>query len=122
MRVLFWNINGISRKEAKYKLYELVKEFKPDIIGLAEPRVACSARFRRSLKINGFSSEIIHNSVDNNIVNLWILSSSSMMVPVVINNPRQAITVSVDGVHISFIHAGYLQVTRRQLWQQLDIG
>ncbi|XP_026455672.1 uncharacterized protein LOC113356677 [Papaver somniferum] len=76
MRVLFWNINGVARDVAQDKLKELIREFKPDIFGIAEPKVPCSAG-------------------------------------------KQAITVEVDGVHVSFVHASYIQVTRRSLWQQL---
>ncbi|XP_026433434.1 uncharacterized protein LOC113330842 [Papaver somniferum] len=45
MRVLFWNINGVAREAARDKLKELIKEFKPDIFCIAEPKVYCSDKF-----------------------------------------------------------------------------
>ncbi|XP_026458497.1 uncharacterized protein LOC113358992 [Papaver somniferum] len=96
MHVLFWNINGVSRRYDRVELYELVKEHKPDIIGLAEPRFACSPRFKRKLNIIGFSSNIIHNSNNDTVGNIWVMWSSSLPDPVV--------------------------VTRRSLWQQLGLG
>lgn len=45
MRVLFWNINGFSRDESRDKLKELLRDFKPDVFCLAEPKVHCTLNF-----------------------------------------------------------------------------
>ncbi|XP_026435777.1 uncharacterized protein LOC113333560 [Papaver somniferum] len=52
------------------------------------------------------------------MANLWICYLDGLTHSVV-NMSRQAITISVEGVHIYFVHASYIQVTRRRLWQQL---
>ncbi|XP_026377979.1 uncharacterized protein LOC113272344 [Papaver somniferum] len=122
MRVLFWNINGIVCDEAQTKLRELIKEFKPDIIGIAEQKVSVSSRSVRRFCIDGFSSSIIHNSTDTCIGNLWVIWSLSVVDPVVVNCSKQTIIVGVDGVHISLVHAISLQTSRRNLWRQLDMG
>ncbi|XP_026443830.1 uncharacterized protein LOC113343977 [Papaver somniferum] len=121
MRVFFWNINGVSREEARCKLHELVKEFKPDIFCLAEPKVSCSNIFIRRLKLNGYDTNVIHNSSDYSISNLWVFTSTELDISVVVNMSRQTISISVDGVCITFVHASYLQVTRRRLWEQLNM-
>ncbi|XP_026399736.1 uncharacterized protein LOC113295619 [Papaver somniferum] len=122
MRVLFWNINGIVRDEVQFKLKELVKSFKPDIIGIAKPRVVVSSRSMRHFKIDGFNSSIIHNSTESSIGNLWVMWSLNYSEPVVLNMSRQAITIDVDGVYISMVDASSIQTTRRNFWRQLDMG
>ncbi|XP_026400459.1 uncharacterized protein LOC113296367 [Papaver somniferum] len=119
MRVLFWNINGVARDAAQCKLRELIREFKPDIFCLAEPKVHCSVGFGNRLQLEGFYPHVIHNAAASRIANMWICYLNGI-VPSVINRSKQAITVEVDGVHISFVHASYVQVTRRRLWQQLN--
>ncbi|XP_026455082.1 uncharacterized protein LOC113356225 [Papaver somniferum] len=122
MRVVFWNINGIVRDEAQGRLRELVKEFKPDIIGIVEPRVSVTSRSVRRFSIQGVNNSIIHNSTNSRIGNLWVMWSLNIADPVVLNCSHQAITISVNGVHISIVHASSDQVTRRALWNQLDMG
>ncbi|XP_026448006.1 uncharacterized protein LOC113348446 [Papaver somniferum] len=87
MRVLFWNINGVAREAAHCKLKELIREFKPDVFCLAEPKVCYLDSIR----------------------------------PSILNRSKHAIYIEVDGVHISFVHASYVQVIRRSLWQQLNL-
>ncbi|XP_026400448.1 uncharacterized protein LOC113296356 [Papaver somniferum] len=120
MRVLFWNINGVAREAAQSKLCDMIREFKPDVFCLAEPKVACSANFRRRLQMEGYSQNVIRNASFSHVANIWICFLDGL-VPSVVNRSRQAITIAVEGVHISFIHASYVQVTRRRLWQQLDL-
>ncbi|XP_026442655.1 uncharacterized protein LOC113342278 [Papaver somniferum] len=50
---------------------------------------------------------------------MWSLGIAD---PVVVNFSKQAITIGVDGVHISLVHAISVQTTRRNLWRQLDMG
>ncbi|XP_026400442.1 uncharacterized protein LOC113296351 [Papaver somniferum] len=90
MRVLFWNINGVARESTQCKIRDLIRDFKPEIFCLAEPKVACSSSFRRRLHME-------------------------------VNMSKQAITIEVEGVHISFVHASYVQTTRRSLWHQLNL-
>ncbi|XP_026399711.1 uncharacterized protein LOC113295594 [Papaver somniferum] len=118
MRVLFWNINGVARTTAHSKLRELIRDFHPEVFGLAEPKVACSANFGRRLISEGYSSFIINNSANSGIANLWVCYKDGLHVSVV-NSSKKAITIAVDGVYISFVHASYIQTTRRRLWQQL---
>ncbi|XP_026448145.1 uncharacterized protein LOC113348541 [Papaver somniferum] len=122
MRVLFWNINGFVRDEAQCKLKELVKDFRPDIIGIVEPMVSVSSRSICRFRIDGFNNSIIHNSTDSCIGNLWVMWSLNVSDPVVLNCSKQAITIGVDGVHISFVHASSVQTTRRNLWNELNMG
>ncbi|XP_026399691.1 uncharacterized protein LOC113295576 [Papaver somniferum] len=120
MRVLFWNINGFARDESRCKLQELLKEFKPDIFCLAEPKVHCTLTFLRGLYVDGYKKEVIHNSVGRSKGNLWIFWSMDIVTPVAVNSSRQATTIKVEDVFISFIHASCFQVTRRSLRQQLS--
>ncbi|XP_026399701.1 uncharacterized protein LOC113295584 [Papaver somniferum] len=118
MRVLFWNINGVARDVAQDKLKELIREFKPNIFGIAEPKVPCSAGFRYGLLREGYSSHVINNASSSSIANIWVCYSNTLNISIV-NVSKKAITVEVDGVHVSFVHASYIQVTKRSIWQQL---
>ncbi|XP_026420074.1 uncharacterized protein LOC113316056 [Papaver somniferum] len=120
MRVLFWNINGVARDVAQDKLKELIRDFKPDLFCLTEPKVHCSAAFGNGILREGFSPHVIHNVSSSSVANLWVCYSNTIS-PSIVNVIKQAITIEVDGVHVSFIHARYIQVTRRRLWQQLNI-
>ncbi|XP_026383915.1 uncharacterized protein LOC113279433 [Papaver somniferum] len=122
MRIFLWNINGIVREEAQCKLKELVKEFKSDIIGIAEPRVYLSSRSMCRFQVDGFNNSIIHNSTVTTIGNLWVMWSMNLPEPVVLNVSRQAITISVEVFYISLVHVSSIQDTRRNLWRQLNIG
>ncbi|XP_026417280.1 uncharacterized protein LOC113312758 [Papaver somniferum] len=95
MRVLYWNINGIARHAARCKLQDLLKEFKPDIFCIAEPKVYCTVRFMQGLHIDGYKKEIIHSS-------LVFLKGTS----------------GFSGRMI-WLHRCF-QVHRRRLWQQLS--
>ncbi|XP_026443729.1 uncharacterized protein LOC113343830 [Papaver somniferum] len=120
MPVLFWNINGFACDESRCKLQELLKEFKPDIFCLAEPKVHCTLTFLRGLYVDGYKKEVIHNLVGRSKGNLWIFWSMDIATPVMVNSSRQAITIKAEDVFISFVHASCFQVTRRSLRQQLS--
>ncbi|XP_026459757.1 uncharacterized protein LOC113360464 [Papaver somniferum] len=120
MRVLFWNINGVARDAAQCKLRELIREFKPDVFCLAEPKVYCSVAFGNRLQLKDYSSLVIHNATANSIANLWVCYLDSIR-PSILNRSKHAISIEVDGVHISFVHASYVQFNRRRLWKQLNL-
>ncbi|XP_026399658.1 uncharacterized protein LOC113295544 [Papaver somniferum] len=120
MRVLFWNINGVARDASQCKLKELFREFKLDVFCLAEPKVHFSVAFGNRLQLEGFSSHVIHNATTNSIANLWVCYLDSIRTSI-LNRSKQAISIKVDGVRISFVHASYVQVTRRRLWHQLNL-
>ncbi|XP_026448377.1 uncharacterized protein LOC113348737 [Papaver somniferum] len=121
MRVLFWNVNGVSKVEAGLKLRELVKEFKSVLMCIAEPKIPYSDGVMLRLNLAGFFKKAVHNSTSSSIGNLWILWSEDIDEPVVLNMTRQAITVKTEGVFISCVHASYIQVFRRRLWSQLSV-
>ncbi|XP_026433404.1 uncharacterized protein LOC113330807 [Papaver somniferum] len=120
MRVLFWNINGVARDVAQDKLKELIRDFNPDLFCLVEPKVHCSAAFSNGLLREGFSSHVIHNASSSSVANIWVCYLNTIS-PSIVNVIKHAITIEVDGVHVSFVHASYIKVTRRRLWQQLNI-
>ncbi|XP_026442635.1 uncharacterized protein LOC113342252 [Papaver somniferum] len=118
MRVLFWNVNGVAKVEAGLKLRDLVYEYKPVVLCIAEPKIHYSDSVMLRLYLISFTKTAIHNSTSS-LGNFWILWSEEIEEPVVINMTRQAITVKTEGVMISFVHASYIQVFRWRLWSQL---
>ncbi|XP_026450923.1 uncharacterized protein LOC113351073 [Papaver somniferum] len=86
-----------------------------------ESKIPCSEGVIAGLGLRGFENKAIHNSTVGSIGNIWILWKDVFDQPEVINTSRQAITIKVDGVFMSFVHASYIQVFRRRLWQQLSL-
>lgn len=63
---------------------------------------------------------VIHNSTDTAKRNIWLFRHSSLTKPVFISSSNQAITVKVGDVMVTGIHAVFLTVDRRQLWEKLQ--
>ncbi|XP_026399714.1 uncharacterized protein LOC113295597 [Papaver somniferum] len=121
MIVLYWNVNGVSKVKAGLKLRELVREFRPVIICIAEPKIPYADGVMLRLNLDGFVKKAIHNSSSSSIGNLWILWSEDIEEPMVLNSTRQDVTVKNEGVFVSCVHASYIQVFRRRLWCQLAV-
>ncbi|XP_026383956.1 uncharacterized protein LOC113279476 [Papaver somniferum] len=122
MRVIFWNINGVAKLEAGIKLRELVREYDPQILCIDKPKIPYADIVIERLNLLGFKKMSVHNYTLTSMGNLWILWSEDVDDPLVVNTSRQAITVSLNGVFISFVHASYIQVNRRRLWNQLNVN
>ncbi|XP_026429281.1 uncharacterized protein LOC113325274 [Papaver somniferum] len=119
MKVLYWNIRGLKRIQAKDKLRNLVKSFSPSLLWVAEPKIKVSSSAIKSLNLPGMSKMIIHNSSHTTKGNIWLFWNSSLSKPVVVSSSSQAITVKVGDVMVTGIHAACITVDRRDLWEEL---
>ncbi|XP_026428608.1 uncharacterized protein LOC113324501 [Papaver somniferum] len=59
MRFLFWNVNGVAKVEAGLKLRELVREFRPVLLCIAEPKIPYSDSVMLRLNLAGFIKKAI---------------------------------------------------------------
>ncbi|XP_026396073.1 uncharacterized protein LOC113290706 [Papaver somniferum] len=96
MRIFYWNINGVVKLNAQPNLRELVQEFQPEILCIAEPKVRYTDNFISRLNLNGFKNTFIHNSSNNSIGNIWIFWLEDFNDPLIVNMSRQAITMALN--------------------------
>ncbi|KAF9607732.1 hypothetical protein IFM89_000079 [Coptis chinensis] len=70
----------------------------------------------------GMSSDFYSNpsSDPNRVPNLWLIWKDSISAPTMIDYSNQHITVMVDRVLITIVHAHSLYVQRRHLWLELS--
>ncbi|XP_026420092.1 uncharacterized protein LOC113316076 [Papaver somniferum] len=122
MRVFYWNAQGLAKDGARDKLKELYHLHKPNVICIAEPKVFCTTRFVRSLRLDDFSEDVITNKVVGEKGNIWVLWRHSLARPGILSSSKQAISLNFDGDWITAVHASSDPVARRNLWQQLGLG
>ncbi|KAF5188866.1 hypothetical protein FRX31_021548 [Thalictrum thalictroides] len=77
----------------------------PDVVGIAEPMV-------RTRCLTG-------NLLNSLGMNIWLLWRNNFSSPKLIMIDRQHITMEIEGLLISIVHARSLHVQRRDLWKQL---
>ncbi|XP_026443572.1 uncharacterized protein LOC113343651 [Papaver somniferum] len=122
MRVFYWNAQGLAKDGERAKLKELYHLHKPDVICIAEPKVFCTTRFVRSLRLDDFSDDVITNEVVGEKGNIWVLWRNYLARPGILSSSKQAITLNFDGDWITAVHASCDPAARRNLWQQLGLG
>ncbi|KAF9619458.1 hypothetical protein IFM89_007033 [Coptis chinensis] len=105
MRCIFWNVRGISNDETKSRLAKLVKKWEPDIIGIAEPKIDPSSFSTSYLRSLGLYTQIVHNSNDNMVPNLWLLWKNDLLAPTLHSQSSQHITVESPNGLITIIHS-----------------
>ncbi|XP_026420043.1 uncharacterized protein LOC113316024 [Papaver somniferum] len=79
-----------------------------------------SSKFEEMRLASWNDHQVKSNSIVQRCTSLCQNVGANWHVLTVENKSKQAITIEVDGVHISFVHANYVQVTRRRLSQQLN--
>ncbi|XP_026428838.1 uncharacterized protein LOC113324764 [Papaver somniferum] len=71
--------------------------------------------------IDPVKSMVIHNSTSNNKGNIWLFWNKNISTPQVISVYSQMITVSIEDVLVSGVHAHVKKVQRRFLWSEMEI-
>ncbi|OVA07910.1 Ribonuclease H domain [Macleaya cordata] len=119
MKVVYWNIRGISKSKAIKRLRKIVRVHSPDLLWISEPMIHFSNSFCTRLRLRHMSNEAIHNATDSRKGNIWLMWKSSLPRPTVLASSSQAITIQVDNSLITGVHAHVLTTNRRDLWDQL---
>ncbi|KAF9605482.1 hypothetical protein IFM89_017501 [Coptis chinensis] len=122
MRCIYWNIRGISNDKSQNCLSKLINKWEPDIVGIAELMIYPNDLPINFLQSLGMSSALYSNpnSDPNRVPNLWIIWKDSVSTPTMIHFSYHHITVMVDNVLITIVHAHCLYVQRRHLWLELS--
>ncbi|KAF9622560.1 hypothetical protein IFM89_032125 [Coptis chinensis] len=119
MRSIFWNIRGIANDKSQNRLSKLINKWDPDIVGIAEPMISPDDLSKSYLQSLGMSSCFFYNTSPNRVPNIWLFWKTTVATPNMIHCSNQQLTVEIDGVLLSIIHAHCIYVNRRQLWMDL---
>ncbi|XP_026411100.1 uncharacterized protein LOC113306371 [Papaver somniferum] len=80
---------------AKDNLRNLVNQFNPSLIWIAELKIKVSGNYVKNLRLHGVNQMIIHNTCDGSKANIWLFWHSSISTTTVKSTTKQAITVKV---------------------------
>ncbi|KAF9611097.1 hypothetical protein IFM89_026990 [Coptis chinensis] len=119
MRCIFWNIRGIANDKSQNRFSKLINKWDPDIVGIAEPMISPDDFSKFYLQSLGMSSCFFYNTSPNRVPNIWLFWKTTVATPNLIHCSNQQLTVEIDGVLLSIIHAHCIYVNRRQLWMDL---
>ncbi|KAF9622721.1 hypothetical protein IFM89_032901 [Coptis chinensis] len=119
MRCIFWNIRGIANDKSQNRLSKLINKWDPDIVGIAEPMISPDDLSKSYLQSLGMSSCFFYNTSPNRVPNIWLFWKTTVATLNMIHCFNQQLTVEIDGVLLSIIHAHCIYVNRRQLWMDL---
>ncbi|KAF9590368.1 hypothetical protein IFM89_033894 [Coptis chinensis] len=113
---------GIANDKSQNRLSKLINKWEPEIVGIAEPMIYPTDLPMSFLQSLGISSAFYSNpsSDPKRTPNLWLLWKDSISAPTMIHFSNQHITVMVDNVLITIVHAHCLYVQRRLLWLELS--
>ncbi|XP_026398917.1 uncharacterized protein LOC113294756 [Papaver somniferum] len=120
MKIVFWNIRGLKRLNAKDKLKSLVHSSCPSVVFVAEPKVRATSDFCKKLNLPNMHHKVIHNSTNTKKGNIWMSWNVNISAPKFFSITAQSITVEVGGCLVTGIHAACLTVDRRELWEELE--
>ncbi|KAF9623077.1 hypothetical protein IFM89_036231 [Coptis chinensis] len=87
--------------------------------GIAEPMISPDDFSKSYLQSLGMSSCFFYNTSPNRVPNIWLFWKTTVATPNQIHCSNQQLTVEIDGVLLSIIHAHCIYVNRRQLWMDL---
>ncbi|KAF9620903.1 hypothetical protein IFM89_015300 [Coptis chinensis] len=110
---------GIANDKSQNRLSKLINKWDPDIVGIAEPMISPDDFSKAYLQSLGMSSCFFSNNSLNRVPNIWLFWKTTVDTPNLLCCSNQQITVEVDGVLLSIIHAHCSYVNRRQLWMDL---
>ncbi|KAF9614628.1 hypothetical protein IFM89_019605 [Coptis chinensis] len=122
MRCIFWNIRGIANERSQIRLSKLINKWDPDIVSIAETKIQpkhIPINFLHSL---GMSTAFYSNprTDPNRVPNIWLIWKASLPSLTMVYFSNQHITVEIENVLITIVHAHYTAVQRRQLWLELS--
>ncbi|KAF9619289.1 hypothetical protein IFM89_006476 [Coptis chinensis] len=103
-----------------YQVQISISDWAKGIIkGIAEPMISPDDFSKAYLQSLGMSSYFFSNNSLNRVPNIWLFWKTTVDTPNLLCCSNQQITVEVDGVLLSIIHAHCSYVNRRQLWMDL---
>ncbi|KAF9596285.1 hypothetical protein IFM89_008811 [Coptis chinensis] len=111
-------MRGIRRQNPWTYLEEIVKEYKPELLGIVEPLIRPPAKLPLELGRLGFDSMFLHNDTPSKVGNIWVCWREGNVVTLYALS-QQHITVKVGNLVLSFVHANSAYGIRRSLWSEL---
>lgn len=118
MKVICWNVRGVGSQGSPYRIKNLVRQFKPQILCLIEPMKDTSQIRSVGMSLGWDSSRCVGNE------KIWVYWSGDVAVRSVEQN-EQIITVKAENAEIegefwmSFVYASCNPRKRRELWEEI---
>jgi hypothetical protein len=123
MKCIYWNTRGFANSPTRLALKKLINQHNPDIVLLSEPWINFEDLPRRWL-VNLNLKLFAMNTRNNNLPNLWCICKLSLT-PTILASEDQHVTFTVSENNktfaISAIYASTNYLTRRKLWDSLNV-
>ncbi|KAF9594086.1 hypothetical protein IFM89_027361 [Coptis chinensis] len=110
---------AMSKKKRSKRLSKLIKEWDPDLLGIAEPKIDSNAISKSYIQSLGLCVTFFCNSNNQQLPNIWLLWKEGFSAPNLIHRSNQQLTIECNGSIVTMVHASTLYVQRRSLWQEL---
>jgi hypothetical protein len=123
MKCIYWNTRGLANYPTRLALKNLILNHNPDIVLLSEPWLNFDDYPRRWF-INLDLKLFAMNSRPNMLPNLWCLCKSHLNPTVLVSDVQHVSFIVLDNdklFGISAIYASINYVTRRKLWESLNL-
>lgn len=123
MKCLYWNARGLANTPSRLALKNLILQHNPDFVFISEPWMDSSDLPRRwllNLNLKIFAVNNRHNLLPN----LWCLCKTNLdPVTLAVDEQFVAFSFSVNNKVFAFsvIYASTKYITRRQLWNSLNL-
>ncbi|KAF6168048.1 hypothetical protein GIB67_011433 [Kingdonia uniflora] len=112
---------GIANSNTSYCLKNLMIKHSPDLLCIAEPKVLPDAKNLRRLSMHSMDREMLFFDNGLSFPNIWVFWHKGLSTPTVLASCKQHITVLVENVIVSFVHADCSYIRRRDLWKDLSV-
>jgi hypothetical protein len=123
MKCIYWNTRGFANSPTRLALKKLINQHNPDIVLLSEPWIDFEDLPRRWL-VNLNLKLFAVNTRNNNLPNLWCICKLSLTLDILASED-QHVTFTVSDNNktfaISAIYASTNYLTRRKLWDSLNV-
>ncbi|KAF9612999.1 hypothetical protein IFM89_004803 [Coptis chinensis] len=110
---------GVKRQEPWSYVEEIVNEFNPEFLCIAEPLIRPPTGLPSLLGRLGFGAKFVHNDIPNKVRNIWVFWKEELTVQLIAFS-NQHITVKIGGFLMSFVHARSSYESHRSLWEELS--
>lgn len=123
MKILYWNVNGFYKHEAKEEFRALCVRHRLDYVCIFQPKIlitSVSAGYQDSLQLVFVTA---NNMGLNLLPSIWVIRSVRADVPGIVTFTAQQVFVMIDEAStpmlLTFVYASTYLVRRRDLWAQL---
>ncbi|KAF9591846.1 hypothetical protein IFM89_008496 [Coptis chinensis] len=112
-------MRGIRGQNPWMYLKDIVKEYQPEFVCIAEPLIRPPLSATSGALAFGFDSMFLHNDSPSKVGNIWVCWREGKVVTLYALS-QQHITVKTGNLFLSSVHANSAYGIRRALWAELS--